>query len=205
MMMPAISPDGRRVAVAAYGNVPDQALIFTLDLATDAALPGPPATLPGAQLLPRWLDDDTLVYVQLGASTGGGSDSGGGSGGTLMRWTLGGSSATPIAPLTAPGSVFDAQHLFAAIARPVSPDGELAGLPEPRRGADRTRRHGAVARGLPGRGVVGPVVRRRATELECPRATGPGRGWWGERWLGRRRGAVVAADDRRIGRLVELA
>ena len=44
MMMPAISPDGRRVAVAAYGNVPDQALVFTLDLATDAALPGPPAT-----------------------------------------------------------------------------------------------------------------------------------------------------------------
>ena len=70
MMMPAISPDGRRVAVAAYGNVPDQALIFTLDLATDAALPGPPATLPGAQLLPRWIDDDTLVYVQLGAGGG---------------------------------------------------------------------------------------------------------------------------------------
>ena len=175
MMMPAISPDGRRVALAAYGNVPDQALVFTLDLATDAALPGPPATLPGAQILPRWLDDDTLVYVQLGAAEGSA-----GPNATLMRWTLGGSSATPIVPLHAPASVFDAQHLFAAIARPVSPDGRSL----------------AYLNLAAGRIELVNISNIFASPSPLPEGYRAG-AWWGERWF-------VAADDRRID-LVELA
>ena len=173
MMMPAMSPDGRRVALAAYGSVPDQALIFTLDLATDAALPGPPATLPGAQILPRWLDEDTLVYVQLGAV--GGSA---GPGAALMRWTLGGPSATPVAPLNAPASVFDAQHLFAAIARPISPD------------------HASLAYLDLTRGRIELVNLTDATSTALPGGYRAG-AWWGGRWF-------VAADDRRID-LVERA
>ena len=111
MLMPAASPDGRRVAVAGYGQVADQAVIFLIDLETGRATPGPPPTLGGAQLAPRWLDRDTLVFVEL-------DDHGGG----LMRWTPGSPTAVPVGPLELPASVFDAVHLDAGLADPLSPD-----------------------------------------------------------------------------------
>ena len=112
MLTPSMSPDGRRVAVAGYGEVADQALIFVIDLETGQASPGPLPTLGGAQLMPQWLDDDTLLFVELDEHGGG-----------LLRWRMGQSQADPIAPLQLPASIFDAIHLHAGIARPVSPDG----------------------------------------------------------------------------------
>ena len=112
MLTPSMSPDGRRVAVGGYGEVADQSLIFVVDLDTGRALPGPPPTLGGAQLMPRWLDDDTLLFIEL-------DDAGGG----LMRWTVGSPRADPVAPLRLPDSIFDAIHLHAGVAYPVSPDG----------------------------------------------------------------------------------
>lgn len=111
MVTPAISPDGRRLAVAGYGELPDQALLFVIDLATGHATPGPPPTLGGAQLMPLWLDAQTLLFVELD-----------GQGGGLMRWSLGASVAEPVAPLALPASIFDAVHLHAGIAQPISPD-----------------------------------------------------------------------------------
>ena len=96
-----------------------------------------------------------------------------------MRRTLGGSSAIPVAPLNAPASVFDAQHLYAAIARPVSPDGNsLAYL--------------NLAAGRIELVNLSDIFDSASALPEGYRAGA----WWGERWF-------VAADDRRID-LVQL-
>ncbi|MEM7624202.1 MAG: hypothetical protein AAF333_01095 [Planctomycetota bacterium] len=113
MVTPAVSPDGTRVAVAGYGELPDRAVLFVVDLKTGEAVPGPRPTLGGAQLMPVWLDDDTLLYVELDEAGGG-----------LMRWRPGRSVAEPVAPLALPASIFDAVHLHAGIARPISPDAQ---------------------------------------------------------------------------------
>ena len=112
MLTPSMSPDGRRVAVTGYGEIADQALIFIIDLETGQSTPGPPPTLGGAQLMPYWLNNDSLLFVELDEHGGG-----------LLRWTPGQSQADPIAPLELPVSIFDAIHLHAGIADPVSPDG----------------------------------------------------------------------------------
>ena len=96
-----------------------------------------------------------------------------------MRWTLGGSSAIPIVPLHAPASVFDAQHLYAAIARPVSPDGNSL----------------AYLNLAAGRIELVDMDGNPASASALPEGYRAG-AWWGERWF-------VAADDRRID-LVEL-
>lgn len=111
MFAPAVAPDGRRVAVAGYGEVADQSLLFVIDLDTAQATPGPPPVLGGAQLMPVWLDADTLLFVELDERGGG-----------LMRWAVGSATAEPVAPLGLPASVFDAVHLHAGIPAPVSPD-----------------------------------------------------------------------------------
>lgn len=112
MLTPAVAPGGRRVAVSAYGELPDEALLFVVDRNSGQVTPGPPPTLGGAQLLPTWLDADTLLFVELDQHGGG-----------LMRWTVGSAQAEPVAPLDLPASIFDAVHLHAGIAQPVSPSG----------------------------------------------------------------------------------
>ena len=108
----AVSPSGRSVAVSGYGQIADQAVIFVIDLETGRAESGPVATLGGAQLSPRWLDERTLLYCELDANGGG-----------LLRWTRGGE-PRPIMPLELPTSVFDAIHLHAGVPEPSSPDGK---------------------------------------------------------------------------------
>lgn len=111
MLMPRLSPDGRTVAVIAYGQLPDQATLFLVDLSNDQATPGPP-TEAGAQLLPRWVDDQTLLLLELVED-----------GARLVGWRRGQPAATPIATLAAPPSIFDAQHLLAGIPQPLRPGG----------------------------------------------------------------------------------
>ncbi len=110
VLMPAINPHGDRVAVAAYGEVPDQALIFIIDPATGQATPGPPAG-DGAQLMPRWVDSNTLLYIELAED-----------GAYLKRWTLGEDSPAVVAELPFSDSIFDAQHLLTGIDDPLRPD-----------------------------------------------------------------------------------
>ncbi|MBB6429903.1 PD40 domain-containing protein [Algisphaera agarilytica] len=112
MLTPAVSPDNQRVAVSGYGQIADQALLFIIDRDSGETTPGPQPTLGGAQLMPHWLDRETLIFVEL-------DDNGGG----LMRWTVGSPQAEPIAPLQLPESVFDAIHLHAGVPSPVSADG----------------------------------------------------------------------------------
>lgn len=130
ILTPAVSPDGRWVAVIAYGQIADEALLFLIDPATGRVTPGPPPTLGGAQLAPQWLDRSTLLFVELDEQGGG-----------LMRWTVGEAAAAPVAPLNLPVSIFDAVHLHAGIpgaipgAGPVSDDGRwfaYYSLPEDR-------------------------------------------------------------------------
>ncbi|MEM6853554.1 MAG: hypothetical protein AAF593_04010 [Planctomycetota bacterium] len=114
MLTPAIAPDGRRVAVSGYGEIADQAVLFVVDVESGQAMPGPPPTLGGAQLMPVWIDAQTLVFVELDERGGG-----------LMRWSVGQDRAEPVAPLALPESIFDAVHLHAGVPFPVSPDGRF--------------------------------------------------------------------------------
>ena len=111
MMTPAISPNGRYLAVAGYGELPDRSVLFVVDLETGRAVAGPPPTLGGAQFGPHWLDDQSLLFVELDESGGG-----------LMRWHREARFAEPVAPLKLPASIFDAIHLHAGLAQPISPD-----------------------------------------------------------------------------------
>ncbi|MEM1109517.1 MAG: hypothetical protein AAGH99_12595 [Planctomycetota bacterium] len=111
ILTPTLSPDGRRVAVSGYGEVADQALLFVIDIETGGSIPGPPPALGGAQIMPHWIDNDTLIFAEL-------DDGGGG----LMRWDLNASHAEPIAPLRIPSSIFDAMHMHAGIFDPISID-----------------------------------------------------------------------------------
>ena len=110
VLMPTIAPDGGRVAVSAYGELPNRALIFIIDPLTNQALPGPPAG-DGAQLLPRWINDNTLIYLETTEDAV-----------ELKRWTLGDESAATLARLPGPASIFDAQHMLAGIDNPIRPD-----------------------------------------------------------------------------------
>jgi len=153
MLTPSMAPDGRRVAVAGYGEVADQALIFIVDLETGQASPGPPPTLGGAQLMPLWLDNDTLLFAEL-------DDAGGG----LMRWTLGSLRAVPVAPMQLPDSIFDAIHLHAGVAYPVSPDGRY------------------FTYYVPGRDRLAWIALDGGAEV--PLQTGDQAGtWWNDQWF----------------------
>ncbi len=110
VLMPVIAPDGKRIAVSAYGELPDQALIFIIDPLTSQALPGPPAGN-GAQLLPHWINNNTLIYLETMKDAV-----------ALKRWTLGEDRAATIARLPGPTSIFDAQHMLAGIDNPIRPD-----------------------------------------------------------------------------------
>lgn len=111
MLMPQFSPDGAKVAVVAYGEIPDRSLVFIVDLATGQAVPGPPPVsgLERAQILPRWVDRQTLTYWQLG-------DASKRQPATLRSWTLGTQRSTVLLELAAPDSIFDAQFLYAGTA-----------------------------------------------------------------------------------------
>ena len=110
VLMPSIAPNHEHVAVCAYGEVPDQALIFIIDPRTSQAQPGPPAGT-GAQLLPRWISNDTLIYLETSQD-----------GVSLNRWTLGDQTVTKVAHLPGPSSIFDVQHLLTCINDPIRPD-----------------------------------------------------------------------------------
>ncbi|MEM9418791.1 MAG: hypothetical protein AAGA25_07060 [Planctomycetota bacterium] len=112
MLTPAMSPDNQRIAVSGYGEIADQALLFVIDRDTGESMPGPQPSLGGAQLMPHWIDHQTLLFVELDANGGG-----------LMRWTVGSPQAEPIAPLQLPESIFDAIHLHAGVPSPVSAGG----------------------------------------------------------------------------------
>ncbi|MEM6332673.1 MAG: hypothetical protein AAF823_04970 [Planctomycetota bacterium] len=129
MMMPRLSPDGQTVAVIAYNLVPDQAQLFVVDLATRQATPGP-TSVGGAQLLPRWVSDEALVFVELaGAPDAGEEDRA-----TLRAWRRGGGASVELAELVAPDNIFDAQLLLAGVQRPLRPGGGAFALFEPAMG-----------------------------------------------------------------------
>src|SRR5690606_31158615 len=111
MVAPAPHRDGRRVAVSGWGNVPDESVIFLADLDNLRLDPGPPVTPGrGAQIFPRWIGDDTLLYVELGEDHA-----------RLMRWTIGDRQAHEVATLAAPPTVHDAHHILGGVYDPVSP------------------------------------------------------------------------------------
>ncbi len=162
MFAPGISPSGRYVAVSGYGAHADDAVLFLIDLTTGRAEPGPVPVLGGAQLRRIWQADDTLIYVELDASGGGG----------LMRWVLGQSTSRRVSELSLPNSVFDAIHLQAGMAGPLSP-------------SQRWYAYYAVQEQQ--LEWVGLNESRRV-ELKPESVAGA---WWSEEWF-------VAADDRSI-------
>lgn len=154
MFAPAPRPGGGVVAVSAYGNVPDDALIFLIDVERGVAEPGPPPVSAGAQVSPVWLDPQTLLYVELGAN--GGSA-------TLRRWRVGAELTDKVADLGGTLNVYDSPALLAGITAPLSPGRVRLALFRP----DRNRTELIPLDG-------GPVR---------PLAAGSQSGvWWDARW-----------------------
>lgn len=110
VLMPSLSPDNSLVAVSAYGEIPDHALIFIIDPRSAQATPGPPSTA-GAQLYPRWINNNTLIFLELTEE-----------GVNLKRWSIGDQRAATLAQLPGPASIFDAHFMLAAINNPLRPD-----------------------------------------------------------------------------------
>ena len=110
VLMPTIAPDHAHIAICAYGELPDHTLIFIIDRDTNKTTPGPPAG-DGAQLLPRWINSDTLIYLETSRQ-----------GVELKRWTLGDARVATLAQLPGPTSIFDAQHLLTCVDNPLRPD-----------------------------------------------------------------------------------
>ena len=156
MMMPAPSPNGSTVAVSAYGEVPDDAVVMLIDLERGVAVPGPPPTpgAGGAQVQPRWFDDQTLLYIELDRDSGVG---------TLRRWTVGGEATAAIADLGTPLSVYEAPALTAGIAQALAPD--RAGVAWYLPGTDQTQ--------------VMPLDGGPALALDAGTRSGV---WWDARW-----------------------
>ncbi len=152
---PAASNDGKRLAVAAYGELPDESVIFLIDLDNTRATPGPPPLDENstAQLLPCWIGGQTLIYVELGKTTS-----------HLMRWTIGETRPHVIAELPAPPSVFDAQDLLAGIAQPLSPD----------------LSHFALY--LPIEDAIRLIALTDGSSIDAPRGTQAGT-WWDGKWF----------------------
>ncbi len=118
MLSPAWSPSGEQLAVVAYDEVAEQAGVFVIDRESGRVTSGPPPLVPagGAQVLPRWLDDETLLWVELGER-----------GGSLVRWRVGDAASERVALVDVPASLFDAIHLDAGLSEPLSPDRRFFG------------------------------------------------------------------------------
>jgi|GEM_PF-2233383 len=114
IVSPVLSPDQQRIAVSAYGSVPDRMVLFLVDWHSGRAEPGPPAR--GAQVGARWLDNQTLVYIEVPVAEGDEISQP-----TLMRWRVGDKEAKPIVSLSVGGDVYDAALCFLGVADPVSP------------------------------------------------------------------------------------
>src|SRR5690606_24135726 len=128
--------------------------IFIADLETLRLDPGPPPTPSGgAQLFPRWIDAESLLYVELGKEHA-----------RLMRWRVGEPAARQLAVLSAPPTIHDAHHILGGVIDPLSP-----GL----------TRYAAY---MPAHDAVVLTDLDDGRMMVTPRSTRAG-AWWSDRWF----------------------
>ncbi|MFP4143617.1 MAG: TolB family protein [Phycisphaeraceae bacterium] len=170
LIAPAVSPDRRRLVVAAHQGDPGHARLHVVEFATEHTQPVPLAAERRFQLCGQWLSDQTLVYL-----------AGGEAGVELRRWTLGAPGSEKLADLAIqPATAAGAVQALAAIARPVGPEQrELAYYAAERDRIEVVDLETAATRALPTGSRagcwVGPgriVTSARGDLLLCPR-TGP--------------------------------
>lgn len=158
MFSPAPRPGGgtKVVAVSAYGNVPDDALVFLIDVDRGVAEPGPPpsSASASAQVAPVWLNPQTLLYVELGSDAGHAS---------LRQWRVGSDTTDRVADLGGALTVYDAPALLAGIGAPLSPGRDRLALYRP----DRNRTE------------LIPLDRGPVRPLTAGSQSGA---WWDTRW-----------------------
>ncbi len=111
--MPAISPDGGRIAVVDTESLPASSRIYVLNLADRQLTPGPPLKDGCRQLWPMWVDDETIVYLNWGPTDA-----------WLCEWTIGGEAVRWICQFGDVTWVDSAAQLFAPVPRPLRPDGQ---------------------------------------------------------------------------------
>ena len=114
LIMPAVSPSGRRVAVAAYDQVLHRARVLVVDLHTLESQRIPLTAADAAQLWPLWIDGNTLAYVRFADRAA-----------SLIVWSFDASSARYVTKIAGPiDSAYDTAQLQSGIARPVAPSGK---------------------------------------------------------------------------------
>ncbi len=145
MLMPAVSGDGKKVAVVGYGELADDANVFVVDLATGQVQAGPhdkdrsngdagkdEVGVAGEKaqekkqgnswkvagetaIYPRWVGDEDLLFLRLNKGNEKAE-------GWLMRWQIGAREARRVGAIKLPSSIYDAQHCHAGILEALSPN-----------------------------------------------------------------------------------
>ena len=112
MMMPAISPAGRKVAVVASADGPTPSRLYVLDLASGRRSPCPVAERDAAQTWPQWSADGQIVYVLSRSGSH-----------WLARWQPAKSPPERLCQIDMPDSRVGVYQTLANLSRPLSPDG----------------------------------------------------------------------------------
>ena len=125
LMMPAVSPSGRQVALVG-ANLPSQSRLHVLDLETAGLRPGPPVDQGQRHLWPFWISDQALVYLtcqEAELKSPRGAEAGSATG-WLCKWAPV-SSRPPerICRVGLSGSGPSGLQVFAGLGHPLSPAG----------------------------------------------------------------------------------
>lgn len=110
---PAISPQGRQLALASFAETPEQARIYVYDLESGHLTPLPPPKDGIWQITPMWVSEQALLYFgRVGADAG-----------LLGATTNGAAAHTWLAKVRLPANAAEVMRSQAGIAQPLSPDG----------------------------------------------------------------------------------
>jgi hypothetical protein len=112
VLMPAVSPDGRKVAFIspAAGQVDWRLHVLVLETGEMTTVPDSPPDV--RQAWPGWTGDGRLVYLEAS-----------GQGAWVCQWAVGQSPPQRVAPVGVPDTPMGLFQACAGVARPISPDG----------------------------------------------------------------------------------
>src|SRR6185369_3453101 len=116
LFMPAVSPSGRWLAVAGYSEAPSLTRLLIVDLRTQRSNMGPHYEST-TDVLPAWVDDDTLVYVGIRESRA-----------ILFGYSVSDHATKPLRQVNIPGELADAYQAAAGLGPRLGPAGEQLAL-----------------------------------------------------------------------------
>jgi dipeptidyl aminopeptidase/acylaminoacyl peptidase len=207
VMMPAISPDGRRIAIVGYAEAPADARIILIEPDAGKTGLGPVVKDATSQLGPQWLDANTLLFV--------GADKSRPSRRVLYAWSIGRGDGTgkvkALRPLNVSGVPVEFLQAFVGLGSPVNAAGNrLAYYDSTNDAITLIHLTGEETRTLP-RGTragvwLGETRFAAATEKDLSLYSAKDDRWqtvvegaWLPRWADERSGRIIALGASKAG------